>query len=126
MAQAIVAPTPSQQAAAEALLADPGRWSPGRSKETGRAFWLIRGSQGRSYFTAADGCTCPGFTYRGVCSHQLACIMREATKAARQANRFACVFPDCGEPTAQARTLCDWHRERKARLARELFGSEAA
>ena len=84
MAQAIVAPTESQRAAAEALLADPGRWSPGRSKETGRAFWLVTGSQGRSYFVTSYGCTCKGYQYRGVCSHQLAATMRDAQEAARQ------------------------------------------
>ena len=72
----IATPTASQRAAAEALLADPGRWSPGRSKETGRSFWLVRGSQGRSYFTTADGCSCPGYRHRGVCSHSLAAAMR--------------------------------------------------
>ena len=79
----VVSPTASQQAAAEVLLADPGRWSPGRSKVTGQAFWLIKGSKDRSYFTTADGCTCPGFRHRGICSHSLAATMREAREAAR-------------------------------------------
>ena len=74
-------PTASQRAAAEALLADPGRGSPGRSKETGRSFWLVRGSQGRSYFTTADGCSCPGYRHRGVCSHSLAAAMRDQQPA---------------------------------------------
>lgn len=104
MAQTIVAPTASQVAAAEALLADLGRWSPGRSKETGRSFWLVRGSQGRSYFTTSDGCSCPGFRHRGVCSHSLAATMREAQQASRQApcelpvtttprDRYSVLFP---------------------------------
>ena len=80
----IATPTASQQAAAAMLLDDPGRWSPGRSKATGRRFWLVRGSQGRSYFTTADGCSCPGYRHRGVCSHQLAAIQREAREAARR------------------------------------------
>ena len=88
-------PTASQQAAAEALLADAGRWSPGRSKETGRVFWLVKGSQGRSYFTTADGCTCKGFAYRGVCSHQLAARMRqpEQPAPAPRRPRYEDLFP---------------------------------
>ena len=91
----VVSPTASQQAAADALLADPGRWSPGRSKETGRTFWLVRGSQGRSYFTTADGCTCPGFAYRGVCSHQLAAQAKEraAQPAPASRSRYSELFP---------------------------------
>ena len=80
----IATPTASQQAAAQVLLEDPGRWSSGRSKETGQAFWLVRGSQGRSYFVTPEGCTCPGFTYRGVCSHVIAATMKECQAAARQ------------------------------------------
>ena len=79
----IATPTASQQAAAEALLADPGRWSPGRSKETGRSFWLIRGSKGRSYFTTSYGCSCPGYRHRACCTHVVAVTMREAQQAAR-------------------------------------------
>ena len=86
----IATPTASQQAQAEQLLADPGRWSPGRSKATGRAFWLVRGSQGRSYFTTADGCSCPGYRHRGICSHSLAATMREARAAAE--------LPPCERP----------------------------
>lgn len=83
MAHAIVAPTPSQQAAAEQLLSEPGRWSHGRSKETGQAFWLIQGSKGTAHYATSFGCTCRGFTYRGICSHSLAVVMREAREAAR-------------------------------------------
>ena len=93
----VVSPTASQQAAAEALLADPGRWSPGRSKATGQSFWLVRGSQGRSYFTTADGCSCPGFRHRGVCSHQMAATKRELPAAtvapAPRRTRYDDLFP---------------------------------
>ena len=113
-------PTASQQAAAEALLADPGRWSPGRSKETGRSFWLVKGSQGRSYFCTPDGCSCRGFFYRGICSHSLAATMREARQAARQARRFACTARGCHEPTEVAGSLCVGCADRRRRLAAEL------
>ena len=123
MAAAIVAPTPSQQAAAEALLADPGRWSPGRSKATGRAFWLVRGSQGRSYFTTSYGCSCKGFAYRGCCSHVVAATMKEAQQAARQARRFVCTARGCHEATEVAGALCRGCADRKRRLAAELCGT---
>jgi hypothetical protein len=84
MAHSIVQPTASQQAAAEALLADPRRWSPGRSKQTGQTFWLVRGSRGRSYFCTPTGCSCPGYRHRGVCSHVVAAVMKEARQASRQ------------------------------------------
>ena len=83
MAVTIATPTPSMQAGADQLLADPGCWSPGRSKATGRAFWLVRGSRGRSYFVTADGCSCPGYRHRDVCSHVVAATMKEARQAAR-------------------------------------------
>ena len=124
MTQAIVQPTASQQAAAEALLADPGRWSRGRSKETGREFWLVKGSQGRSYFTTGDGCSCPGYRHRGVCSHALAATMREARAAARQARRFACTARGCHEATEGAGALCCGCADRKRRLAAELFPAD--
>ncbi len=93
-------PTTSQRAAAEMLVADPGRWSPGRSKETGQSFWLVRGSQGRSYFTTSDGCSCPGFRHRGICSHVAACRIRErAEQPVRvvgqpKRDRYSELFPD--------------------------------
>ena len=119
MAQAIVPPTASQRAHAETLLADPGRWLHGRSKETGEQFWVIQGSKGAAHWATNYGCTCKGFAYRGVCSHVLAVTMREAQAAARQPV-ITCAFPECAEPVETPRTLCAWHSERKARLAREL------
>ena len=45
-------------------------------------FWFVRGSQGCSYFVTSDGCSCPGYRHRGVCSHQVAATMKEAQEAA--------------------------------------------
>ena len=55
---------------------------PIRFSKTGRTFDLIKdtgaevpagravaGSKGAVYYVTADGCTCPGFTYRGDCKH---------------------------------------------------------
>ncbi len=72
-----VTPTASQVAHAEQLVAEPERWSRGRSKETGQSFWLIQGSAGHAHYATASGCTCKGFFYRGSCSHQLAVKVRE-------------------------------------------------
>jgi hypothetical protein len=82
MATAIVAPTPAMQAGAAQLLAEPARWTAARRKADGREFWIVRGRTG-TYYTAANGCTCPGYTRRGICSHSLAATMREAEQAAR-------------------------------------------
>ena len=84
MAQAIVTPTASQQAAAEALLAEPSRWTSARRKSDGKPFSIVRGRTG-VYFTTPDACTCPGFTRRGICSHSLASTMRQAREAAQHA-----------------------------------------
>ncbi len=96
MTQAIVQPTASQQAAAEALLAAPEKWSHGRSKVDGRSFWLIQGSKGTAHWTSSYGCTCRGFAYRGCCSHQVAVVMREAREASRQA---PCELPAAPRPS---------------------------
>ncbi len=74
MAQATVAPTPSQRAHAAQLVAERDRWLRGRTKADGRSFFVLPGSKGHAHWTAADGsgCTCRGFFYRGTCSHVLA------------------------------------------------------
>ncbi len=78
----IATPTPSMQAGAEQLLADPTRWTSARRKADGRRFWIVRGRSG-TYYTDGMACTCPSGRHRGCCSHQLAAIMREARDAAR-------------------------------------------
>ena len=121
MAQTIVAPTPSMQAGAEQLLAEPTRWTADDRKANGREFWIVRGRT-NTYYTRADACTCPGFTRRGLCSHSLAATMREAQAAAEQAPAFVCVFRECGEPTEERASLCRGCADRKRRLLVELFG----
>ncbi|MDP8921894.1 MAG: hypothetical protein M3O34_03350 [Chloroflexota bacterium] len=61
-----------------------GGLSHARRKQDGRAFWIVRGRT-NTYYTAAEACTCPGFTRRGICSHSLAATMREAREASRRA-----------------------------------------
>ena len=82
----IAAPTPSQQAHAAQLVAERDRWLTGRSKVSGRPFFVIPGSKGVAHWTAADGsgCTCRGFAYRGQCSHVLAVKARHAAERAAQ------------------------------------------
>jgi len=120
MAQTIVPPTASQQAAAEALLADPGRWSPGRSKADGQSFWVIQGSKGTAHWATSFGCTCKGFAYRGCCSHVVAVVMREAQQAAELAPLFTCRQRDCAEPVEQASSRCPGCSARLRRIADEL------
>ena len=70
-------PTPSQRAAAAQFVSDPSRWTAARSKISGERFWIVAGSKGTAYYASPRGCTCPGYTYRGCCSHQIAAQMRE-------------------------------------------------
>ena len=119
MTQAIVPPTPGMRAGAEQLLAEPARWTHATRKADGREFWIVRGRTG-TYYTAANGCTCPGFTRRGLCSHSLAATMREAERAARQAPAFECPARGCHEATEVAGSLCVGCAARRRRLAAEL------
>jgi len=107
------------RAGAAQLLAEPARWPHARRKADGREFWIVRGRTG-TYYTAANGCTCPGFTRRGLCSHSLAATMREAQAAAQQAPAFECPARGCSAPTEVAGSLCRECADRKRRLAAEL------
>ena len=73
--------TPSMQAGAEMLLAEPSRWTSARRKADGRRFWIVRGRSG-TYYCDATACTCPSGRHRGCCAHQVAAAMREAEQAA--------------------------------------------
>ena len=75
-------PTPSMQAGAEQLLADPTRWTAARRKSDGRPFSIVRGRTG-TYYVTPDACTCRGHRERGICGHSLAATYREARQAAR-------------------------------------------
>ena len=116
----LTAPTASMEAGARMLLDDPTRWTSARRKSDERRFWIIRGRSGGVHYCDATNCTCPSGRHRGCCSHQVAVVMKEAQAAARQAHRFVCTFPECGEQTEEPRTLCTWHAERQARLRAEL------
>ncbi len=80
---ATVSYTPSQQAAAEQLVASPERWTAARRKRDGKPFFIVRGRTA-TYYTASGACTCRGFAARGCCSHELAATMRDAQQAARE------------------------------------------
>ena len=84
MVTTLVEPTPSMQAGAAVLLEDPSRWTHARRKADGREFWIVKGRTG-VYYTArgGDGCTCPGYARRGLCSHALAATMCACREAAR-------------------------------------------
>ena len=115
----IATATPAMQAGAAQLLAEPARWTAARRKADGKPFSIVRGRTG-VYYVRPDACTCPGFTRRGLCSHSLAAMMREARAAAQHAVAFECVAPSCGEPTERAGSLCVGCAARRRRLAAEL------
>ena len=80
----LTAPTASMEAGARMLLDDPTRWTSARRKSDGRRFWIVKGRSGGVYYCDATACTCPSGRHRGVCSHQVAAVMREAREAARR------------------------------------------
>jgi predicted nucleic acid-binding Zn finger protein len=80
----MIEPTPSMQAGAAVLLDDPTRWTHARRRADGREFWIVRGRTS-TYYVRHDGCTCPGFARRGICSHSLAATYREARQASQEA-----------------------------------------
>jgi len=74
---------------AEMLVEQAPTWNRGRSKETGREFYVVPASDGVSaHWTAVDGrgCTCTGHRRRGVCTHALAAalILADAPAAGAQ------------------------------------------
>ena len=75
----IATPPPAMQAGAEMFLADPTRWTHARRRVDGLEFWIVRGRTS-TYYVRPDGCTCPGFARRGLCSHSLAATMKEAAR----------------------------------------------
>ena len=75
-------------------------WPRGRSKADGQRFFVIpsQTDMHRAHWTTALGCTCLGFEKRGVCSHQLACLLvqqrEDAAMAAEHEARRAREFQE--------------------------------
>lgn len=75
---ATTAYTTIQRSHADALIARARFWTRGTSKQTGEAFVIFPSSRQRrdgpqeAWYATAYGCTCPSFTYRGSCAHELA------------------------------------------------------
>jgi hypothetical protein len=95
-------PTASQEAYASVLLARSARWARGYRNSDGLQFVLFASSRTLRdgtpiyHMTSQEACTCPGFQYRGACSHQLA-VAREAERAREQVTRRATyeeLYPD--------------------------------
>jgi len=86
---------------AEVLAGQAPTWNRGRSKETGREFYVVPASDGVSvHWTAVDGrgCTCTGHRRRGVCTHALAAalILADAPAATVQPAPAPLACDDCG------------------------------
>ena len=70
------------------VLATAERWTKAHRKEDGRPFFVIRGSQGRVYWTDTHDCTCPDYQQRrAVCKHVIAVRLWTAREKARAAQR---------------------------------------
>jgi hypothetical protein len=84
MAVSIKATTPSMQAHASVLLSRAHKWARGFDNKRGVPIYLFASSRtdkdGNPIYHrthhAGDGCTCPSYLYRGICSHALAAQQR--------------------------------------------------
>ena len=80
-----------------ALLAQARTWVTGRRKCDGRAFLIAPGSNGRTYYVAADGseCTCPDRQVRRTtCKHMTAARLLVVEQGAPAPAPLTC--DDCG------------------------------
>jgi hypothetical protein len=69
------------QAAAEMLASYSDRWAHGTRNADGQPFVLFAGSKGAVYYTSERGCSCPGYRFRGICSHRLALELQDEREA---------------------------------------------
>lgn len=92
MAQRMI--TPAMQAHADTLLSRSAKWARGIDNRSHRAFVCFSSSRVDSkgqpiyWRTAVDGssCQCPGWLYRGICAHSVAC-KAEAERAREAVSR---------------------------------------
>ncbi len=111
MAMAMV--TAAMARKAEVLAGQAPTWNRGRSKETGREFYVVPASDGVSaHWTAVDGrgCTCTGHRRRGVCTHALAAAL---------------ILADAPAPTAQPAAADDLGLCTDAELAETMLQIKA-
>jgi hypothetical protein len=73
--------TTAMQAAAEMLASYSDRWAHGTRNADGQPFVLFAGSKGAVYYTSERGCSCPGYRFRGICSHRLALELQDEREA---------------------------------------------
>lgn len=104
-----------QRSHADALIARARFWTRGTSKQTGEAFVIFPSSRndGQTAYYATDyGCTCPSFTYRGNCAHELAVRqVRERQAALETYKRITgqCAERGCDGDRVQDSELCERH-----------------
>jgi len=81
-----------------AVLATAATWTHGRRRADGREFWIVPGSNGRTYYVAADGseCTCADRQVRRVdaCKHMTAARLLVVERGAPAPAPLTCT--DCG------------------------------
>ena len=130
MAMAMV--TAAMARKAEVLAGQAPTWNRGRSKETGREFYVVPASDGVSvHWTAVDGrgCTCTGHRRRGVCTHALAAALILADKAAATAQPAPLSCDDCGAELPAhvvGGAMCPACWNRREGIKQELASDERA
>jgi hypothetical protein len=85
----------------------------GMSRVNGSRFWIIpAGSRPAAYYSSHLGCSCPGFQHRGVCAHQLACLLvvqRSEASQTAASNSGPCVGHGCTAQATGKSRRCDRH-----------------
>ena len=113
-----VSPDNPRSVRALAVLAGADRWTKGHTK-SGRAFFVIPGSQGHVYWTDTRACTCPDHRERGVaCKHMLAVRLWKLehdatapapTKGAERAACAVCTLPlPAGVPSGECAACSEY------------------
>lgn len=84
-----------------AVLATAPTWTAARRKSDGRPFFIIAGSNGATYYTDSQACTCPAAQrFSGPCKHSMAVAQYLAAKAQpapKSRRTYAELNPMCAE-----------------------------
>ena len=80
MARTII--TRAMRKTADEVLARSTRWAKGTRNADGLRFYSFTSSRNQKvlYMTSVLGCTCPGFTNRGICCHSIAVTEAQASQ----------------------------------------------
>lgn len=82
--------TPAIRSRAEQLADEASGWLPATSRVSGKRFYIVPNSTGSAaHYTNANGCTCRGWQFRGICAHSEAVKLLERRRMAEMAAEAA-------------------------------------